>query len=136
MTESLFVYGTLRDVEIRERVLGRCPAPREAVLPGYVLRHADGFYFVRPCKAARVRGDLIALSHAQLLRADAWEEAPTLYRRVRCRARLEGAADDVVEHDAWVYVRDDVEGEPVDRPDIAVHDRATVLGMLDGAGDR
>lgn len=126
--ERLFVYGTLADDEIRERIVGPSPVPREAVLRNYRLRSADGFFFVRRHEGGVVRGRLLELDAGQLARADEWEEVP-VYRRVRVDVELpEGSCE------AWVYERDDVEGQPVTPGQIAELDRERILSMLDDGG--
>ncbi len=124
--EQLFVYGTLRDPQIRARILGPCPAPRPAKLRGYVLREDGGYYFVRPGPPqAEVDGEVLELDTDQLRRADRWEEVPT-YARVRVDVDLAETGTGSV----WVYERRDVVGRPVEAPGIAGLDRATILAQL------
>lgn len=73
----------------------------------------------------------VRLRHAVgcgVARADRWEDVP-LYVRLRVRV----ACSDRESVDAWVYVRSDVEGEPVpaDARDVASVDRATILRLLE-----
>jgi gamma-glutamylcyclotransferase (GGCT)/AIG2-like uncharacterized protein YtfP len=98
------------------------------VLHGFELRQADGFYFVRSVEGERVSGQLLRLDDDELERADAWEDVP-VYQRIRARV----VTDDGEEVDAWVYVREGVDGERVRNRGIAAHDRETVLRMLDVA---
>lgn len=97
----LFVYGTLRDEHVVERVTGRRLASRPAVLEGYcrMLDPSIGYPIVHPLAGASVDGALLEdLDERTLAAIDAYEGAE--YRRVVVRVQTsDGRAVD-----AYTYV--------------------------------
>lgn len=65
-----FFYGTLRDPDVREAVLGRAAAARPARLDGHALRRIDGTPYpaVVPVRGCSVAGDLVRLHGSAALR--------------------------------------------------------------------
>ncbi len=111
MTEAtsrpLFVYGSLRDPEVRTMLLGPHPGLTTcpAVLPGYARQTVPGFGypFVVPADAdAQVVGELLlGLTDEDLARLDDYEDLDAgLYERVSV---LVETADG--QRDAWTYRR-------------------------------
>jgi gamma-glutamylcyclotransferase (GGCT)/AIG2-like uncharacterized protein YtfP len=98
----LFVYGTLLDDKIQQRVFGRNPLQDAARLPGWrvVPRAVRGKYpGVVQQAAATVAGALLRIDRQELLRADEYEDAPRLYRRQRVTARCGPR-----QTRCWIYV--------------------------------
>ncbi len=88
MPRRLFVYGTLRDERLVERLLGRRLAWRPAVLEGYsrMLDAAIGYPVVHPLAGSSVDGRLLEDVDPEALTAlDAYEGRE--YRRVTVRVR-------------------------------------------------
>jgi len=97
MTEFLFVYGTLMNPLVQQRVFGRT-APGEAdKLVGYrkdLIHLGSGVYpIIRPEAGAVVEGMVIQVTRAELKLMDRYE-GPA-YQRVR--VTLVGGRE------AWVY---------------------------------
>lgn len=97
MTESLFVYGTLMNPLVQQRVFGRT-APGEADrLVGFrkdLIHLGSGVYpIIRPEAGAVVEGMVIQVTPAELKLIDRYE-GPA-YRRVRVTL--------VSRREAWVY---------------------------------
>ncbi len=114
MTESrirLFVYGTLLDEKIQQQVFARCPERVPAVLSGWSVRPRSvrGLYpdIVRRAGAS-TSGAVLKIDRAELERADRYEDAPVLYRRLRVTV----LAGDRRER-CWMYVAT-VAGAPAD----------------------
>lgn len=65
-----FFYGTLRDPDMREAVLGHPAAARPARLEGHALRRIDGTPYpaVVPAPGRGVAGDLVRLHGSDALR--------------------------------------------------------------------
>lgn len=123
-SHALFVYGTLKDAEMRRALFRGEIACQEAVLPDYVLRADGGFFFVRPEQGSKVSGLILQLSEAQLLLADQWEEVP-LYSRIKATALAGGRSAEV-----WVYARFGLSGKPADGLAVSSLSRDVVLGMI------
>jgi gamma-glutamylcyclotransferase (GGCT)/AIG2-like uncharacterized protein YtfP len=98
----LFAYGTLLDKEVRRRVFGREVETRPAVLAGWCVapRSVRGRYpgIVR-ATGSKSAGALLILRPRELANADAYEDAPRLYRRVRIAALVGRYA-----RRCWIYV--------------------------------
>lgn len=88
MPSRLFVYGTLQDERLVERLLGRRLAWRPAVLEGYcrMLDASIGYPVVHPLAGSSVDGRLLEdLDHETLAALDAYEGRE--YRRVTVRVQ-------------------------------------------------
>ncbi|HVU17796.1 MAG TPA: gamma-glutamylcyclotransferase family protein [Candidatus Didemnitutus sp.] len=98
----LFAYGTLLDGTIQRRVFGRTVAPAPAsvagwrVMPTLVRARYPG---VVRADRAETRGGILVLRSGELTKADAYEDAPRLYRRCRVTARSGRASVR-----CWMYV--------------------------------
>lgn len=109
---SLFLYGTLRDTDLLEIVLGQPPGEidrRDAVLGGHAVDWAEGqiFPMIRTDAARRAEGHLLRhLAPDQIARLDFYEgKFGYALKPVRVRA---GGAD----HDALVYFPDPERWQP------------------------
>lgn len=95
--ERLFVYGTLRDPNIQQRIIGRVVAGTPDILAGYrmgSIRVGDEIYpIITPDDEQRVNGWVLELTQDELFNTDDYEGAE--YQRVR--VTLESGID------AWVY---------------------------------
>ena len=101
MPSRLFVYGTLQNERLVERLLGRRLAWRPAVLEGYrrTLDAAIGYPVVHPLAGSRVGGRLLEDVDREALTAlDAYEGRE--YRRVTVRVQT----SDGEAVDAFAYV--------------------------------
>lgn len=102
MTSRLFVYGTLQDEHVVERLLGRRLPWQPAVLEGYcrMLDASIGYPVVHPLAGASVDGRLLdGVDQEALAALDAYEGRE--YRRVTVRVQMsDGRAVD-----AYAYVR-------------------------------
>jgi gamma-glutamylcyclotransferase (GGCT)/AIG2-like uncharacterized protein YtfP len=99
----LFAYGTLLDEKVQRRVFGRVvvetvPARLAGwrVVPRAVLGRYPG---IVKATGEATAGALLRLDSRELAKADAYEDAPKLYRRRRVNARAGRQAVRV-----WVYV--------------------------------
>jgi hypothetical protein len=108
--EYLFSYGTLREADVQQQVFGHpVPGTPDAVI-GFRLvdvtitdpraiaisgRATHTIIDPSPNDSDAVEGQVLPLGPADLVAADAYEDAA--YRRVRARLRSGG--------EAWVYVR-------------------------------
>lgn len=101
MPSRLFVYGTLQDERLVERLAGRRLAWQPAVLEGYcrMLDASIGYPVVHPLAGASVDGRLLEdVDHEALAALDAYEGRE--YRRVTVRVQTsDGRAVD-----AFTYV--------------------------------
>lgn len=101
MRSRLFVYGTLQDERLVERLLGRRLTWQPAVLEGYcrMLDASIGYPVVHPLAGASVDGRLLEdVDHDALAALDAYEGHE--YRRVTVRVQTsDGRAVD-----AFTYV--------------------------------
>jgi gamma-glutamylcyclotransferase (GGCT)/AIG2-like uncharacterized protein YtfP len=96
----LFVYGTLMQDAVLERLLHRPPASQAATLNHYRRFRLPGRSYpgIRYCRHHQVRGRLLAgLDRIQLRRLDRYEGAE--YRRVRVQVTAGGR-----KFPAWAYV--------------------------------
>ena len=107
MTLPLFVYGTLRDPDIRTRVLGERPGLTTcpAILRGHTRRMVPNFEYALAMPAGpadRIEGELIlGLADADYPVLDEYEDVDGgLYVRVAVSVET---ADGPV--DAWTYLR-------------------------------
>ncbi|HEV2439408.1 MAG TPA: gamma-glutamylcyclotransferase family protein [bacterium] len=101
MSARIFVYGTLQDERLVERLLGRRPPWQPAVLEGYcrMLDASIGYPVVHPLAGASVDGRLLeAIDPAALAALDAYEGGD--YRRVTVRVQI----SDGRTVDAYAYV--------------------------------
>ncbi len=97
MSESLFVYGTLMNPLIQQRVFGRVTPGEPETLAGYgkdYIRLGGGVYpIIRPEPGSVVEGRRLQVTPAELRLIDRYE-GPA-YRRVRVRL--------VSGREVWVY---------------------------------
>lgn len=87
----LFVYGTLQDDSLVERLTGRRLPSRPAMLPGYrrIVDPSIGYPVVREAAGARVDGKLLdGLADRDLKALDAYEGHQ--YHRIVVRVRASG----------------------------------------------
>lgn len=88
MSEKIkfFVYGTLLDPKIKERVLGYSPEGKPAVLRGYRKRGLD----IVESEDDEVSGEIIEVVEEDLAKLDEYEEVEKgLYRRIKVNIRNE-----------------------------------------------
>ncbi len=97
----LFAYGTLQHPPLLERLLGRRPPTRPAVLRGWraARLRARAYPGLVACDRATTRGVVIEVDDRELAVLDAFEGS--LYRRAKVRPRVAG---DPVEAEAWVLL--------------------------------
>jgi gamma-glutamylcyclotransferase (GGCT)/AIG2-like uncharacterized protein YtfP len=93
MPTDLFVYGTLMDETLVQRLTGRRFARLPAVLPEFErLQNAGGYPYVVPRAGARVTGWLLRdVDDASLARLDDYEDEGRLYRRMEVVVHLRAA---------------------------------------------
>ncbi|MFZ0889503.1 MAG: gamma-glutamylcyclotransferase family protein [Candidatus Binataceae bacterium] len=97
---ALFVYGTLVEPRLRERVIGRPVEGIAARLPGYERRRGRYFYVVRR-EGGQTEGLLLTgLSPRDFEILDRYEEVPTLYTRER--VEVIGAKGRAI--GCWIYL--------------------------------
>jgi gamma-glutamylcyclotransferase (GGCT)/AIG2-like uncharacterized protein YtfP len=100
---DLFTYGELTRPEVMEKLLGRLPTSRPAVLLDHrrVLDEEVGFFRAIPSRGSRIDGLLYeGLDPGELTKLDVYEEVERgLYQRVAVEVRLGGAP-----RRAWIYV--------------------------------
>jgi len=97
---ALFVYGTLIEPEMRERLLGRHVDAIRARLPGYRRGHSRYFYIVREQDATADGILLDGLGERDFRILDEYEDVPRLYTRERIRVFARGSETRI----AWVYL--------------------------------
>ena len=95
--ELLFVYGTLQDPAVQQRLIGRTITGTPDVLDGYFkssMFMSDGIYpLVIPRHKQEVSGLVLEVTPEELLAMDVYET--TAYRRVRVPLRSG--------RESWVY---------------------------------
>ncbi len=95
--ELLFVYGTLQDSAVQQRIIGRVVAGTPDTLEGFFksqMSMSDGvFPLVIPRHGHEVAGLVLELTAEELLKMDVYET--TAYRRVRVPLRSG--------RETWVY---------------------------------
>ncbi len=84
--DALFVYGTLLDPSMRERLLGRPVEAIAARLAGYQRGRGKHFYIVRKAGAEAPGAILTGLRERDFGILDGYEEVPSLYTRERVEA--------------------------------------------------
>ena len=106
---DLFVYGTLLDVHVRRRVIGRSCRTLAVTLAGYSRR--EGRYAYLAADPTATVGGLLfrALTPTEFERLDAYEGVgPTLIegaqRRLYTRAEVDVRRRDGRRLDCWVYL--------------------------------
>src|SRR5689334_19465578 len=98
----LFAYGTLLDAKVQRRVFGREMRVTPARLLGWSVRprFVRGRYpGILKATGATAVGGVLRITARELAQADAYEDAPRLYRRVR--VSVEAGAPRVR---CWVYL--------------------------------
>jgi gamma-glutamylcyclotransferase (GGCT)/AIG2-like uncharacterized protein YtfP len=84
---SLFVYGSLIDAALRQRLLGRVVNVREGRLLNYVRRRGRYFYLAEQ-PGGWIDGVILSgLTEDDFGRLDVYEEVPELYRRIVIEAQ-------------------------------------------------
>lgn len=121
----LFVYGTLKDADMRIKLFDEEVPFEEGLLVDHELRGGGGFLFVRPRKGHEVRGLLLRLSKSQLGRADQWEDVP-LYSREW--AKVVDSGGETI--DSWVYLRRGIKGVTVLVDEVSLIPREMVLKLI------
>jgi len=97
---TLFVYGSLRDPDRREEIVGRQVATIPATLSDYEPGRAR-YYFIRPRKGVSTSGLLLLNLTTDNLRAlDCYEEVPRLYTREKAEVSDENGN----RVRCWMYV--------------------------------
>lgn len=121
---ALFVYGTLKDEEICELLFKDKISSEPAVLYNYTIKKSSDFFFITTSDKHVVEGKVIYLTDNQLLIADQWEEIP-YYTRKKVEVNV---SDKII--DAWVYVRENADGEEADSNQISSIDRNEVINQI------
>ena len=95
--QQLFVYGTLRDSDVQQRVYGRTIPGRPDTLYGYrksEVWSGDAYYPIAiPDPDGEIDGFVLELTDEEMARGDAYEGDEYRRLRVTLRSGLE----------AWVY---------------------------------
>ncbi len=95
--EYLFVYGTLQDPSVQQRIMGRTVVGTPDVLEGFYkssMSMPEGIYpVVIPRHGHEVSGQVLEVSIEELLKMDVYET--TAYRRIRVPLRSG--------RETWVY---------------------------------
>ncbi|HKJ42637.1 MAG TPA: gamma-glutamylcyclotransferase family protein [Sunxiuqinia sp.] len=110
---QLFVYGTIGDAEIFERLLKRAPVYQPARLKDYQLfvHPENGYLFVKPAPDEVVEGKLVSVDEKELALLDLWEDLP-LYQRELLTVKSENGFQQ-----AFVYTQNNTDGKPAkDQP--------------------
>jgi gamma-glutamylcyclotransferase (GGCT)/AIG2-like uncharacterized protein YtfP len=121
---NLFVYGTLKDPEMRKLLLNRDISEKQAILNDYVLKEDGDYYFIAKEKNHQVQGSVISISDDELLICDAWEDVP-FYERVIVSVNIGGEFKNV-----WVYIRKTNKGKIVLCNKISNLDRDYVINQI------
>lgn len=98
--DALFVYGTLVEPAIRERLLGRRVEAIAARLAGFERGRRQHFYLARRVGAETVGMVLLGLTARDFEVLDDYEDVPRLYTRGRIEVAAEGGAP----IRCWVYL--------------------------------
>lgn len=100
--ESLFIYGTLRDIDVQQRVIGRRLTSCKDCLRGYrrstLTIEGTAYPCAVPDPKERIEGKVIEITPEELASIDAYETPA--YERIR--VELESTAQ------AWVYVQNTI----------------------------
>ncbi len=95
--EYLFVYGTLQDPSVQQRIMGRTVVGTPDVLEGFYkssMSMPEGIYpVVIPRHGHEVSGQVLEVTIEELLKMDVYET--TAYRRIRVPLRSG--------RETWVY---------------------------------
>ena len=127
---ALFVYGTLADPSIQERLFGRRIPSEPATLHGReVVVDTDGFFALGESPDASVDGELLLLTQDELWRADQWEEIPFYVRELH---PVRTGHDR--ETQAWVYLRPGASGPRAVGGGTSGHAEETVLELAGQLG--
>lgn len=121
----LFVYGTIGDAGIFERLLKRPPVYQTAHLKNYQLfiHPENGYLFVKPKKGQIVPGKLVSINQQELQLLDLWEDLP-LYER-----ELLSIESGFGEQKAFVYTQNNTAGLPANNS--PQKDRTSILKDID-----
>jgi gamma-glutamylcyclotransferase (GGCT)/AIG2-like uncharacterized protein YtfP len=99
MQELLFVYGTLREGGIQERVIGRLAPGKPDILEGYrksaIKLSGRTYPIISPREGSVVAGEVLALTPEELKRIDGYEGPAYVRRQVTLRSGIT----------AWVYTK-------------------------------
>ena len=122
---QLFVYGTIGDAEIFERLLKRKPKYRPALLKDYQLfiHPGNAYLFVKPVSGETVGGKIVEIDANELMILDYWEDLP-LYARELLEVETEG-----LRQKAFVYTQNDTVGIPAKQGH--VKDREKIMAEID-----
>lgn len=97
MMESLFVYGTLQDADVQQRIIGRLVAGSADTLDGYrksQISIGGNFYpFAVADSTNSISGQVLEVTADELVTMDAYEGDE--YRRIQVQLRSG--------RHAWVY---------------------------------
>lgn len=91
--EKLFVYGTLYDPEVQERVLGRRTGGTPDTLLGFRKDTWQGYPMVVPDENATIDGHILEVTADELAQIDIYESDAYIRERVTLRSGTK----------AWVY---------------------------------
>jgi gamma-glutamylcyclotransferase (GGCT)/AIG2-like uncharacterized protein YtfP len=95
--DALFVYGTLQDPQVQERVFGRVVAGLPDMLDGYrkgeITINGNVYFIAVEDAAGAIAGLVLEITPAELVEVDTYEGDD--YRRVRVWLRSG--------REAWVY---------------------------------
>ena len=120
----LFVYGTLKDEEICELLFKEKISSNPAILHNYSIKKSSDFFFIVSCDKSKIEGKVIYLTDKQLLIADQWEEIP-FYSRKKIDIYVFQK-----KIQAWVYIRENVEGEDADVSQLCSIDRNELIKLV------
>ena len=121
----LFVYGTIGDPEIFERLLKRPPVYQPARLNNYQLfiHPGNGYLFVKPEAGKSVKGKLVKINQHELDLLDFWEDVPA-YKRELLPVDI-GNTTQL----AFIYTQNDTNGIPVKGTNYK--DRSSIFADID-----
>jgi len=97
--EKLFVYGTLRESEIQEKIIGRTIEGSEDTLSGYERSETEiegeTYPILVPNREGRIEGLVLSVNPSELRRIDEYETEA--YRRIQVYLQSGERA--------WVYIK-------------------------------
>lgn len=95
--EKLFVYGTLKDSDVQERILGRTIKGVPDVLEGYrksEIKINDNTYpIIKPCRNGSIKGLVLLVTKKELKLIDEYETKAYKREKIVLKSRV----------NAWVY---------------------------------
>lgn len=124
----LFVYGTLKDKEIRTLLLGREVESQEATLKDYaVYVDKSGYYFLKEEKGSYAKGLILHITEEDLKKIDQWEEAPIDYYRAQVKATVNQK-----QVDCFVYLKNAESNQRANENEIAKVPKEKILQEIYG----